>query len=297
MRAATIEKVEMSKTLSDMEFFDLLEFDQAGYSIDRGNDDDNDDDDEEEGPTESSIAESKTYWEEQRLLLQSALSRSSPTETRLRSDTEEAIARMRSAGTVCSCSKEPCCRDCMLRDVADRLRGAGCDTSVCISKWRRSPDVPSGTILSMPDFGEHRYVDAVEAQNGGKSPSSRVVIELNLRAEFEMARGNGEYNSLVSRLPEMFVGKPERLRRVIKIMCSAAKRCMKENKMHIAPWRKHKYMLAKWFSASCERMLPPPPCQPQLIPTMGYTDRQAPTRPRASMLTFDLRCAAVEVVR
>lgn len=133
----------------------------------------------------------------------------------------------------------------------------------------------------------------VEKSNGKRSGDVRVVIELNFRAEFEMARASDKYNRLISRLPEVFVGKAERLRALIKILCSAAKTCMKEQKMHLGPWRKHKYMQAKWLG-TCERSAPAP------FP-VGFSDR--PIKPRASMLTFDLletmpalRCTAVEVL-
>jgi len=69
-------------------------------------------------------------------------------------------------------------------------------------------------------------------------------VELNFRGEFEMARGSEEYNRLVGKLPEVFVGKVERLSNLIKVLCVAGKRCMKEKKMHMGPWRKHRYMQA-----------------------------------------------------
>lgn len=136
-------------------------------------------------------------------------------------------------------------------------------------------------------------MEVVEKSNGKRLGEARVVIELNFRAEFEMARASDEYNRLISRLPEVFVGKAERLRALIKILCSAAKTCMKEKKMHLGPWRKQKYMQAKWLG-TCERSAP------ALLP-VGFSDR--PIKPRASMLTFDLlepmpalHCTAVEVV-
>lgn len=104
----------------------------------------------------------------------------------------------------------------------------------------------------------------------------RVVIEVNFRAEFEMARGGQDYNRLISCLPEVFVGKAERLGGLIKIVCSAAKTCMKEKKMHLGPWRKHKYMQAKWFGTVVQRSTPG-----SLPPTQA-------SQPRASILTFDL---------
>lgn len=132
-----------------------------------------------------------------------------------------------------------------------------------------------------------------ENSSKAKGGVIKVIIELNFRGEFEMARGNEEYNQLVKRLPEIFVGKAERLRVLVKIMCSAAKKCMKEKKLHLGPWRKQKYMQAKW-NGKCDKILEPLP--------IVYSTR--PTKPKASLLTFDLmienivgrHCTAVEVV-
>ena len=121
-----------------------------------------------------------------------------------------------------------------------------------------------------------------------------MVIELNFRAEFEMAKANQEYKQLINRLPEVYVGKTERLKALIKILCSAAKECMKEKKMHLGPWRKLKYMQSKW-AGTCERTTPAP-----YFPG-GFSDR--PPKSRASMLTCDLsetlpvwHCTAVQVL-
>lgn len=100
--------------------------------------------------------------------------------------------------------------------------------------------------------GEHTFLDVVDDASSKKG-GVRVIIELNFRAEFEISRASEEYKRLIKKLPEVFVGKVERLHNLIKILCPAAKKCMKENKMHMGPWRKHRYMQAKWLSAACER--------------------------------------------
>ncbi|KAF9589129.1 hypothetical protein IFM89_019179, partial [Coptis chinensis] len=151
---------------------------------------------------------------------------------------------------------------------------------------------PNG--YSLPDIpsGEHTYIDVVDKNT--KKGEVRVVIELNFRAEFEMARASKEYNQLVDRLPKVFVGKAERLRTLIKIMRFAAKTCMREKKMHMGQWRKHKYMQSKWFG-TCKRTMP------TTTFSEGLTSRLQ--RPKASLLTFDfleklpsLHCIAVEVL-
>ncbi|KAF5948348.1 hypothetical protein HYC85_014305 [Camellia sinensis] len=154
---------------------------------------------------------------------------------------------------------------------------------------RELSKLPTKRNFRPPSKGEHSYLEVLDNSNS-KKKELRVVIELNFRAEFEMAKANEEYNRLIFRLPKVFVGKPERLQALIKILCSAAKKCMKDKKMHMGPWRKHKYMQAKWFG-ECERTVP-------LILSGGFSG-QLP-KPRASMLTFNLienlpvlKCTAV----
>ncbi|CAO1945965.1 unnamed protein product [Urochloa humidicola] len=273
---------EMSLSNMVLGFFEDFERDQRRPE--------NDDDDESSGGGES--AESKAFWQTQRSQLHEALSKTSSAESKIRSDTEAAITSMRAAaaaGVSCSCTGRPAaggeCRRCLLRHVAERLRDAGYNSALCTSKWTRSPDIPSG---------EHSYVDVVVQTRSGKAV--RVVVELSFRAEFEVARAGAEYRALVAALPEVFVGRADRLRGVVKAMCAAAKQCMKENNMHMGPWRKHKYMQAKWLGTP-ERMAATAKAAPVVVApavTVGSPEKQ--TKFRASMLTFDFGRTAVEVV-
>lgn len=146
--------------------------------------------------------------------------------------------------------------------------------------------------------GEHSYVDVVVQTRSGKAV--RVVVELSFRAEFEVARAGAEYRALVAALPEVFVGRADRLRAVVKAMCAAAKQSMKENNMHMGPWRKHKYMQAKWLgtperaAAVTAGAAPAPVVVVPPVTVVGSPEKQ--TKFRASMLTFDFGRTAVEVV-
>ncbi|KAJ0986424.1 hypothetical protein J5N97_004780 [Dioscorea zingiberensis] len=257
----------------------------ANNSSDDGDGDGDDDEDEhgeEQQQDPASLAEKKAFWETQIQLIKEAMSRSSSLETRIRMETEKSLRKLRDDGVLCPClnrGNTGCCRNCLMNCISDRLKEAGYNSALCRSKWRRSPDIPSG---------EHSYIDVVMDSKNEKRGPIRVLIELNFRAEFEMARASEDYNMLVNCVPEVFVGKTEKLRNVIKIMCGAAKKCLKDNKMHMAPWRKQKYMQSKWLSA-CERMPRPGP-----VLQTAVSGRQS--KPRASMLTFDLHCTAVEVV-
>ncbi|CAL4961428.1 unnamed protein product [Urochloa decumbens] len=252
-------------------------------------------DDDDEGSGAGDTAESKAFWQTQRSQLHEALSKTSPAESRIRVDTEAAIKNMRATAAAaagascCSCTGRPAagggdCRRCMLRHVAERLRDAGYNSALCTSKWTRSPDIPSG---------EHSYVDVVVQTRSGKAV--RVVVELSFRAEFEVARAGAEYRALVAALPEVFVGRADRLRGVVKAMCAAAKQCMKENNMHMGPWRKHKYMQAKWLGTP-ERTAAVAAAKAVVVPPVTVGSSEKPTKFRASMLTFDFGRTAVEVV-
>lgn len=229
------------------------------------------DDEEEDG---EGSAESKAFWRAQHSQLHEALGKTSAAESRIRAVTEEAVEKR----AVCSCARRAAagdCRSCMLRHAVERLRDAGYNGAICRSKWARSLDIPSG---------EHSYVDVVLQTRSGKAV--RVVVEPSFRAEFEVARAGAGYRALVAALPEAYVGRADRLRGVVKAMCAAAKQCMKENKMHLGPWRKHKYMQSKWLGTSSEREAP-------LLDAVPSPEKQP--KLRASMLSFDFGRAPVVV--
>ncbi|OIW06014.1 hypothetical protein TanjilG_11701 [Lupinus angustifolius] len=217
----------------------------------------------------------KAFWEEQDQLLQGTLCRTSSSETKVRHATKEALREFNMSERACICwrpeaaaAKTKTCRDCLQRELRDRLLKLGFNCFICKSKWTSSPGITSG---------EHTYLEVVDKSNT-KRGEVKVVIELSLRGEFEMARANEEYNQLLRKLPEVFIGKSERLKVLVKIMCSAAKKCMKDKKMHLAPWRKQKYMLAKWVGTYDRSIMEPLP--------RVYNAK--PQKPKTSMLTFDL---------
>ncbi|KAM7276278.1 hypothetical protein ACFE04_018144 [Oxalis oulophora] len=229
------------------------------------------------------LDEDKEFWETQEQLLQATVCRTSSLETKIRQATKDALMEINSAGgdgvrCICHVPVTGSCRSCLQREISIRLQNIGFDCSVCKSKWRSSPGIPSG---------EHTYLEVVDKS---KKCEIRVVIELNFRAEFEIARASDDYQRLIRRLPEVFIGKSERLRNLIKILCGATKKCMKDKKVHLGPWRKHKYMQAKWFG-TCERVTIVRP-----LPVRSSSD---PRKPRESMLKFDFteksHCAAVAV--
>lgn len=261
--------VDVPINLSDDTVFEFLNDDDTqGSSVESNCDNifynseaENDDD------SKDNVEDCDYFWEAQTQLLQATICRTTSLETRIRSITKETLKDAK-----CECQKTPVsggCRSCLMKMVCRRLQDAGFNAAVCKSKWRSS-DIPSG---------EHTFVDVVDCSNP-KRGEVRVVVELSFRAEFEMAKAGEEYDRVVQGLPEVFVGKIERLLAVVKILCAAAKKCMKERKMYIAPWRKYRYVQAKWVK-TCRRTTA------ALVLPVGESGRR-PRPPRASMLTVDL---------
>ncbi|KAI3823934.1 hypothetical protein L1987_05380 [Smallanthus sonchifolius] len=216
------------------------------------------------------------FWETQRQNLHTTLFRTTSLETKIRSITKVALGEIEVTGNICSCSKPVSggCRNCRMREICSRLQNSGFDSAICKSKWKSSLDIPSG---------EHTFLDVIDNSNRKKG-EVRVIIELELRGQFEMKKASDEYNSLVCKLPDVFVGKSDRLQTVVKILSIGAKRCMKEKKMHLGPWRKQQYMQAKWLRVT-ERITATASVSPTLAVDVCST---RPVRVRSSMLTMDL---------
>ncbi|GAB4826961.1 hypothetical protein Ancab_033842 [Ancistrocladus abbreviatus] len=226
-----------------------------------------DEEEEEEEDCADRVEANKAFWDTQNKLLQETLCKTSSLEKRIRSAAKEALKEAQKEGNFCGCRKPVTagtCRSCLMREMSSRLRTAGYDSAVCKTKWRCSPDIPAG---------EHTFLDVIDNSNAKKG-QVKMIIELNFRAEFEIGRASEDYKQLISQLPEVFVGKVERLRALIKILCSAAKKCMKDRKMHMGPWRKQKYMQAKWFGP-CKRM-------ESITPTLAQGLPNQPSKSRAS---------------
>ncbi|XP_022877283.1 uncharacterized protein LOC111395497 [Olea europaea var. sylvestris] len=263
------KKLTYSDEVPDMIFGFLEEDEFSVTSLESKVETIDEEDDKDEEENTSNSEESKVFWESQEELLQATLYRTTALESKIRQATKDALRELDSVGINCSCRKMIAggCRSCRQKEIRDHLQTAGFNCAICRSKWSSSVEIPAG---------EHTYL---EVQNPSNKGEVKVIIELNFRAEFQISRSSEEYNRLIKRLPEIFVGKIERLRSLIKILCSASKKCMKERKMHMAPWRKHKYMQAKWLGT------PQAAAPPTLTMEQGL---QRLRKPRASMLTFDL---------
>ncbi|KAL8162745.1 hypothetical protein V2J09_014234 [Rumex salicifolius] len=133
--------------------------------------------------------------------------------------------------------------------VTESLSTLGYDASICKSRWEKSSSYPAG---------EYEYIDVVVA--GGE----RLLIDVDFRSEFEIARSTGTYKTILQSLPFIFVGRADRLEQIVSALSEAAKHSLKKKGMHIPPWRKAEYMRAKWLSP-CARATESPPRPSEIV--------------------------------
>ncbi|KAK6924232.1 Protein of unknown function PDDEXK-like [Dillenia turbinata] len=121
------------------------------------------------------------------------------------------------------------------------LKCDGFKASLCQTSWITSLDCPGG---------DYEYIDiTIKDENGN---STRLIVDIDFKSQFELARPTATYTELSDTLPPIFVGDENKLRRIISLLCSAAKQSLKETGLHIPPWRRTAYMHSKWFSQCTE---------------------------------------------
>ena len=97
-------------------------------------------------------------------------------------------------------------------------------------------------------LGDYQFIDAIVE-------GETLIIDIDFRSEFEIARSTSQYKTILQSLPYIFVGKKERLKQIVTFVSEAAKQSLKKKGMHVPPWRKRDYMLAKWISPSAARSM------------------------------------------
>ncbi|KAJ4829275.1 hypothetical protein Tsubulata_025782 [Turnera subulata] len=119
------------------------------------------------------------------------------------------------------------------RKVMSFLRELGHNAAICKTKWDSSGGLTAGG---------YEFIDVVVLQT-----SQRYVLDLEFASQFEIARPTSQYQKLSQLLPRVFVGKGDDLKRIVKVMCDAARRSLRSRDLSIPPWRKNRYMQNKWF--------------------------------------------------
>ncbi|KAF5742673.1 hypothetical protein HS088_TW09G00724 [Tripterygium wilfordii] len=139
----------------------------------------------------------------------------------------------------------PCNASCIRFSLVKLLRLSGYDAAVCLSRWQGSGKVPGG---------DHEYIDVVNYNDSGNS--ERLIIDIDFRSHFEIARAVDSYNRILKALPVAYVGSLARLKQYLQVMVDAARSSLKQNSMPLPPWRSLPYLQSKWLSP-CKRMFSP----------------------------------------
>lgn len=105
----------------------------------------------------------------------------------------------------------------------------------------------------------------------------RLLIDIDFRSEFEVARSTGPYKAVLQSLPYIFVGKSDRLGQIVSIVSEAAKQSLKKKGMHLPPWRKAEYMRAKWLSPYTRATATNPQNDAAPVPEVPTVISDAPT--------------------
>ncbi|KAK6133211.1 hypothetical protein DH2020_033047 [Rehmannia glutinosa] len=119
------------------------------------------------------------------------------------------------------------------RRLVARLRNRGFDAGLCKLKWEKNERRP---------FGDYEYVDV-------NADGERYIIEVFLAEEFTIARPTDGYAALLEVFPQIFVGKLDELKQVVRLMCTAIRKSMKSVGILIPPWRRLAYIQSKWFGS------------------------------------------------
>lgn len=154
---------------------------------------------------------------------------------------------------ICGAEGSDCKGGCVKRFVVNHLKVTGYDAGVCKSKWLSSGRVPGG---------EYEYIDVVF---NGVQLAERLIVDVDFQAQFEIARPTEQYGAALKVLPAVFVGSATKLQQVLQFMSEAAKVSLKQNDMHLPPWRTLDYMSSKWLS-TFERKIDAVPVSPAKRP-------------------------------
>ncbi|TKY56024.1 hypothetical protein E2542_SST20451 [Spatholobus suberectus] len=82
--------------------------------------------------------------------------------------------------------------------------------------------------------GEYEYVDVMVGVKSGVTVTlTRLIVDLDFRSQFELAKPTREYKELTDTLPCVFVGIEAKLTKIISLLCLAAKESLKEKGFYI----------------------------------------------------------------
>ncbi|XP_028798135.1 uncharacterized protein LOC114753611 [Neltuma alba] len=123
--------------------------------------------------------------------------------------------------------------------LVKNLKIDGLRASLCQTSWSTSLGCPAG---------EYEFIEVINEGENGRT--ERLIVDIDFRSQFELARPTQYYREMIDSVPVIFVGNEDRLCKIISLLCTAAKQSLKQKGLHVPPWRTTSYMQSKWLSGS-----------------------------------------------
>lgn len=104
---------------------------------------------------------------------------------------------------------------------------------------------------------KYEYIDVMVKggrDGDGVRKLKRVIIDLDFKSQFELAKQTQAYKDITEMLPTVFVATEGRLRRVVSLVCGEMKKSMEKEGMSRPPWRTSRYMQSKWLPENRRRV-------------------------------------------
>jgi len=115
-----------------------------------------------------------------------------------------------------------------------RHNAAVCETKQDTSRW------------------SHEFIDVIHSE----AVTWRYFVDLDFRAQFEIARPTKQFSDVLATVPSIFVGCAEKLKRTVSKLCEALSLSFRTKGLPVPPWRRNRFMQNKWFGA-CRRNAEP----------------------------------------
>ncbi|CAH2067693.1 unnamed protein product [Thlaspi arvense] len=147
----------------------------------------------------------------------------------------------------------------MMKKIVTKLRSDGYDCSIAKTSWDSSFDRREGCRV-FRCTRKYEYINVIMTSDrdgddvsNGMMMMKRVIIDLDFKSQFELAKQTEAYKNMTQMLPTIFVATEEKLKRVVSLVCGEMKKSMKEEGMPRPPWRTTRYMQAKWLPENRRR--------------------------------------------
>ncbi|KAK9087969.1 hypothetical protein Syun_030363 [Stephania yunnanensis] len=179
------------------------------------------------------------------------------------------------------------------RNAMALLRSYGFNAGICKSKWESSGGLAAGnyefidvTCTESSIFSSAQSQSRQRQKREQMEIGMRYIVDLDFAGEFEIARPTSQYTRLIQLLPRVYVGRPEEMKKIVRLVCEEAKRSLKSRELTLPPWRKNRYMQTKWFGPY--RRTVNQTSSPSSSPSVKSNDRFSAVECRA--VGFDAVC-------